>query len=106
MKNKVLLLGLSIALSGCFHGRVVSGARAGPMQSELGLSLFWGLTESKTTPVECKNGLAVAGSYLPWWWWLLSGITVGILTPVTKEYACNEDSAARAEVASPISSPK
>jgi hypothetical protein len=92
--KKLLVLSLSVVLSGCFHGRVVSGARGGPVESELGFSLLWGLTSTKTSAIECRNGLASAGSYLPWWAFLLSGITAGIVTPVMKEYSCNVDAPA------------
>ncbi|MDX2014210.1 MAG: hypothetical protein SFW67_28685 [Myxococcaceae bacterium] len=102
--KKLLIVAMLFTFTGCFHGRVVSGARGGPVESELGFSLLWGLTSTKTTAVECRNGLSSAGSYLPWWAFLLSGITVGIVTPVMKEYSCNIDAPAP-QAAMPMAPP-
>ncbi len=80
-----------LCLSGCYHGYVVAPVRAGPERTELGISWLWGLTSTRTNAVECKYGLAMAGSYYPWWGFLLSGITAGIVNPVEKSYACAEE---------------
>jgi len=96
MKRMALVVAVALSASGCFHGHVVSSARGGPTERDLGFSLLWGLTETRTVAVECKNGLASAGSYLPWWAFLLSGLTAGIVTPVVKEYSCNYEAPGQA----------
>ncbi len=75
-------------LSGCFTARVVARGTAGETHSETGFSLLWGITETKSSAIECEYGVQSAATYLPWYYGLLYGITGGIVMPVVKEYTC------------------
>ena len=79
---------LSLGVSGCYGAKVVSGARGnGTTIHDNGFSLFWGLTTT-TTAAPCKNGLSFVKTYHPWWGFFISGLTLGIITPITKVYMC------------------
>lgn len=89
LRRVFAVLSIAVFASGCFGTSIRSGAaRSNVTEEELGFSLFWGLTTSSTAAVECRFGLAETESWLPWYWWLLSSITAGIVTPVKKRYTC------------------
>ncbi len=88
MKKLALFVVLGLAFQGCFTARVASGAQPGQTERETGFSLLWGITSTKTAAVECPHGLQAVETYFPWYWWLLSGVTAGIVTPIVKEYTC------------------
>jgi len=88
-RSLVVLVVLSTLTSGCYMARVASHGTPGLSESETGFSLLWGITSTKTNAMECEYGLQSVSTYFPWYWWLLSGVTVGIVMPIVKDYTCN-----------------
>lgn len=83
-----------VLLAGCFGGAVSSAAGKGTTESRIGVSLFWGLTTTRTQAVECQNGLAEVEVYWPWWSAMfISPLTAGIITPIKKVYTCTAPAA-------------
>jgi hypothetical protein len=74
--------------SGCYTARVVARGSAGETHSETGFSLLWGITETKSSAIECEYGVQSVTTYFPWYHGILYGITAGIVMPVVKEYTC------------------
>jgi hypothetical protein len=87
--QRIVALALTASMfSGCFSARVTARGTPEFTESQTGFSLLWGITETKTQAVECEHGMQSVNTYFPWYWWLLTGVTVGIVTPIVKEYTC------------------
>jgi hypothetical protein len=84
----VVLLALATSTA-CYTAGVVSPARRGvERQTDHGAVLFWGMWQSKTDASECREGLAEAASWTPWYGYIVSPLTLGIVHPVVKGYTC------------------
>ncbi|MBL9037304.1 MAG: hypothetical protein JNG84_02205 [Archangium sp.] len=89
LRTVAAVISIALTTSGCFTARVSARGVPGIQQRETGVSLLWGLTGTHTRAMECEYGLNSVETFFPWYWWLLSGLTVGIVTPIVKEYTCN-----------------
>jgi hypothetical protein len=69
---------------------IKSPATPGMKNKEVNVSLFWGLTKSKISALECKKGLTEVKSYWPWYSILVSMFTAGIVTPIKTVYVCKK----------------
>jgi hypothetical protein len=89
--NKPLaaLLALTLLCSGCFRTivRTDEPTTWRPNGGGIGVSFFWGLTPFETGSM-CRNGIARAESFFPWWSIIISGVTAGLVTPLEVRYWC------------------
>ncbi len=93
MKPVATVFALGFVLStftGCYMSRVVAPGRAGTKHSDTGFSFFWGITKTTHGAVECPYGLQEVTHYWPWYSYILQGITLGIVSPIKREYVCAE----------------
>ena len=81
-----LALALTISM-GCYGAGVRTQLPSGPRASDTGVSWFWGLTSTNTNAY-CETGLASVKTSIPFWGLIVSGITLGLITPINKRYAC------------------
>ena len=89
----LLLLGLGIGNSGCFHTRVVNrDTPPGQTHETKGRIFLWGLASSSSAHVKtgkkCPNGIARVESERTFGDGLFGLVTLGIYTPVTIRYTC------------------
>lgn len=88
MRRFVLSVLLLESMSGCYMSRVTASGNAGTAYSDTGFSLFWGMTRTDHGATECQYGLKEVTHYWPWYTYFLQVITVGIVSPVKREYTC------------------
>jgi hypothetical protein len=92
-----------LALPGCFVTRISSGAAPmGERDGRTGASLFWGITSTTGDADECHHGFSWVESYHPWWSPIVTGLTIGIVTPLRMQWQC---AAAPAQVVVPMAAP-
>ncbi len=103
--KRLMLVAVVMLNSSCFMARVVAKGPAGEHHSNTGVSLFWGLTSTESDADECPNGLQRVATYHPWYTWLLSTITIGIVTPIVKDYTCMAGVAPQTVIIAPLSNP-
>jgi len=62
--------------SGCFRTTIRSSEPRTEQESggTLGVSLLWGLTGT-TVGAPCNHGIAKAETFMPWWAFLVAGVT-------------------------------
>ncbi len=86
-----LIISSSLLSTSCYTAGVVSPAsRGGRQHQDLGASWFWGLGHAVTDADECPQGLAEVRTHFPWYGLIVSGITLGIFTPIKRHYYCVE----------------
>ena len=89
MKRLAIAVACVALSSGCFSSTMRSGVRGnGDKESRLGFSLIYGLTGIDHAAPECDDGLAWVETHMPWWGGFVTGLTVGLVTPVATEYEC------------------
>lgn len=86
--NKLLVLALSMLLQGCFSSVVRASGPSGKTYSSAGASLFWGITTPTHGATQCQYGLKEVEMWRPWYSYLVAGITLGIVTPITSSWEC------------------
>jgi hypothetical protein len=74
--------------SACYTARVATRGTPGQTFDHAGATLLWGLTTTETEALECERGLQSVETYFPWWGYLVSSITAGIVVPIRKQYTC------------------
>lgn len=80
---------LLLLSSGCMTAGVSSPVeRDGPRRSDHGATFFWGITDAVLYAEECEQGLAEARTQLPWYAYIVSPLTLGIVNPVERQYYC------------------
>lgn len=83
----------ALLAGGCLSTGVQSPtARQGPRGSEVGVSWFWGLTSTVHYAQECHAGLAEVETHVPWYTYVVSPLTAGIVTPMMVQYTCARES--------------
>lgn len=101
------LLGIVAVLSftACYRATVTTGlsARSQAPTSEVGVSFLWGISPMTAKAVECRDGLAMVSTSLPWWGALVGLFTAGIITPWETQYWCatKDDRGTAAPVGTP-----
>jgi hypothetical protein len=94
MKRVLLGLALMVLLAGCYHATVTTGARPGDVKIEQKWAKGWilGLVPPSTveTMGKCSNGVAQVDTQLSFLNQLVSGITLGIFTPMEIVVTCAE----------------
>ena len=91
MRRGFLALALLSALSssGCYSYVVRTTApQTTAPNTSIGVSWIWGIIGTSATAAECTEGLAYSVTYMPWWSFLISGITAGLIVPMQAEWAC------------------
>jgi hypothetical protein len=84
-----LLVLTLLGATACYTAGVVSPAARGvKRQTDHGVILLWGMWQSKTHADECREGLAEAATWTPWYGYIVGPITAGLLHPVVKGYTC------------------
>jgi len=85
----VLVSALLVSSLGCFTAGVSSpAARLGDERRSGGVTWFWGLTSTVKYAEECRTGLAEVQTWVPWYAYIVSPLTLGILPPMRQEYIC------------------
>ncbi len=84
----VLAVLTALLLQGCFSSIVRANGPSGSRHSSAGASLFWGITTPTHGATQCTNGLKEVEMYRPWYSYLIALITIGIVTPITREWEC------------------
>lgn len=85
----VLACVLLVSSLGCFTAGVSSPvARLGDERGASGVTWFWGLTSTVKYAEECRTGLAEVKTWVPWYAYIVSPLTLGIVTPMRQEYIC------------------
>lgn len=95
----ILVASLATApfLIGCYNAKIRAPVRQqtgeGAKHVDTGVSLFWGATNTSSDAIECPAGIAYAEVYHPWWgYFLVSPLTLGIVTPIRKVWICADPS--------------
>ena len=92
MKRVLLGLALTVLLAGCYHATVTTGARPGDVKIEQKWAKGWvlGLVPPSTVEAmgECPNGVAQVDTQLSFLNQLVSGLTLGIFTPMEIVVTC------------------
>jgi len=102
MKLKFLpLIAVLLTSSGCFMSRVTAPGLIGTRHEDTGFSLFWGITRTDHGAVECVAGLQEVTTYWPWYSYLLQAVTLGIVSPIKREYTCLPVPAQQAPASAP-----
>jgi hypothetical protein len=84
----LLLLAL-LAPTGCFTAGVSSpAARDGNHKSDTGVVWFWGISDAVKNAEECTGGLAEVKTQFPWYTYIVTPLTLGIIHPVNRQYYC------------------
>ena len=87
--NRMISAALLLSLcSGCYMSRVTAPGFAGTKHDDTGFSLFWGITRTDQGAVECTAGMKEVTHYWPWYAPVLQLITLGIVSPIKREYTC------------------
>jgi hypothetical protein len=85
----IILTAALVWVSGCYGASITTPAHStGAQHRDTGVSWFWGLTTTGTHATQCRNGLAYAHTYFPWWAYVVQFFTLGVVTPITKVYTC------------------
>jgi hypothetical protein len=89
--NKLKALALAATLaSGCFAYGVHSPARPQVVsQTQLGVTFLWGLVGTDVFTSQCPTGLSYVRTYQPWWGFVVTAVTIGIVTPWQGEWSCS-----------------
>ena len=91
MRRLAPFLIASAVLSGCYNVHVRTTARLGEYEDEeTTLHFINGLTPAQIRARECPNGLARVSFKLPWWNFLLSGVTFGVVSAAQTTWVCSE----------------
>lgn len=92
MKRVLLGLVLLVLPAGCYHATVMTGARPSDVKIEQKWAKGWilGLVPPSTveTMGECPNGVAQVDTQLSFLNQLVSGVTLGIFTPMEIVVTC------------------
>ena len=96
-----LLLVAALVLPGCYHARIETGARPGPIQIDrpFALSFVYGLVPPPTveTMEKCPAGVAVVETQQSFLNGLVSALTAGLVTPMQITVTCADDRMGAAE---------
>lgn len=85
----VPITALLLLASGCMTAGVSSPVeRDGPRRSDDGAIFFWGITDAVEYAEECEHGLAEVRTQLPWYGYIVSPLTLGIINPIERQYYC------------------
>ncbi|MGV3625926.1 MAG: hypothetical protein ACO1OB_34270 [Archangium sp.] len=87
-KNVFIVACAAFLLQGCFSSVVRANGPRGERYSSAGASLFWGITTPTHGAKQCPNGLREVEMWRPWYSYLVSLVTIGIVTPITSEWEC------------------
>jgi hypothetical protein len=94
MKRFLLVLALAVFLPACYHATVITGARPGPEKIENRWASGWiyGLVPPATVEAmgRCPQGVAQVDTQLSFLNQLVSGLTLGIYTPMQISVTCAE----------------
>ena len=98
MRNSSLIAALitALAVSGCNSYHIASAAQAqSAINSRTGATFVFGLIGTEATAIDCKAGLAFVETSEPWWGFIATGITFGLITPWHAEWACVAEGSAK-----------
>lgn len=87
--RKIFQLLVAAALTGCYSFHVSGAAQPqGILSSRTGATFVFGLIGTDAVASECQHGLAFVETSEPWWGFVVTGITFGLITPWHAEWAC------------------
>ena len=93
MRRLAALAALAVLHTGCYmHVVEIRPWRDEPYSSDTQVHLFWGITGVTTPARVCQRGLERATFYMPWWGFIVSPLTLGIVVPTTVDYVCDSNS--------------
>jgi hypothetical protein len=99
------LAAVAIFGSACFRTVINTPAAAGPAYGE-DVEVSWlALSTATTDAKQCTYGIARATAYLPFWGWLVYGVTIGIVAPMRMQYQCAAGASNSTNVAPPMAQP-
>jgi hypothetical protein len=92
IRHAILIGGLAILASGCYHATIETGAPPSPEVVDKEMMSGWvlGLVPPKTvnTAAECKNGVSKVETQQTFVDGLIRVITLGIYTPMSVKVTC------------------
>ena len=93
MRRLPALLFVLALQSACYmHTVEIRPWRDEPYASDTQVHFFWGITGVTTPARVCQRGLERATFYMPWWGFIVSPLTLGIVVPTTVDYVCDSNS--------------
>jgi hypothetical protein len=85
-----LVIASLVPLSACYTAGVESPIARASRYDDVGVSWFWGISNSVSDAQQCRKGLAEVETWFPWYTYIVAPLTIGIVTPIKKAWTCAE----------------